>query len=70
MITAEALFAADTQGSFMLVPEYYEPTKNDFAFESQVNVDDVITTLILMNNEGAHEAVFDKQARFVANLDW
>lgn len=70
MNIAEALFAADMQGPFMLVPEYYEPTNNDFTFESQVNADDVITTLILMNSEGAHVAVFDEQARFEANLDW
>lgn len=43
---------------------------NNFTFESQVNADDVITTLILMNSEEVHEAVFDEQARFVTNLDW
>lgn len=34
MITAEALFA-DAQGPFMLVPEYYEPTSNDFALRAK-----------------------------------
>lgn len=30
----------------MLVPEYNEPTNDDFAFEDQVDADDVINALI------------------------
>ena len=68
-ITAEALFP-DAPGPFMLVPEYIEPTEDNFVFESRVEADDVITTLTPVYSEEVHETELEEQERFEAIRDW